>query len=67
MLAAIDNESNIVLLTQLGGGVFGNPDEWIHDAIRRALNLVSETGLDVRLVSYGPPSQTLRNLAREFE
>ena len=71
MLAAIENArsgtSNIVLLTQLGGGAFGNRDEWIHDAIRRALKLVSHADLDVRLVSYGDPSRTLLKLARDFE
>jgi hypothetical protein len=30
--------SNIVLLTQLGGSAFGNDDDWIHAAMRRALS-----------------------------
>jgi len=42
-----------VLLTRLGGGAFGNPDDWIDDAIRRGLAGVVSDGLDVRLVSYG--------------
>lgn len=58
--------SNTVLLTQLGGGAFGNRDEWIHTAMRRALKSVSSFGLDVKLVSYGQPSRILLDLAQEF-
>ena len=52
-----------MLLTLLGGGAFGNAPEWIHTAIRRALDKAQGYGLDVRLVSYGPPSAELRALA----
>lgn len=52
--------SNIVLLTLLGGGAFGNAPQWIHSAIQRALQTAQGHGLDVRLVSYGPPSAQLR-------
>ena len=44
---------NRVFLTLVGGGVFGNPLEWILDAIAHGLSLVSDHGLDVRIVSYG--------------
>ena len=54
--------SNIVLLTLLGGGAFGNAPEWIHTAIGRALESTRGHGLDVRLVSYGPPSVSLQAL-----
>lgn len=54
--------SNIVLLTMLGGGAFGNAPEWIFTAIRRALHMARGQGLDVRLVSYGPPSAEMRAL-----
>jgi hypothetical protein len=57
MAAAILNAkrgvSNIVLLTQLGGGAFGNHDDWIYAATRRSLEKVREFDLEVRLVSYG--------------
>jgi hypothetical protein len=39
-----------VLLTRVGGGVFGNDDRWINDAIARALELVKDAGLKVDLV-----------------
>ena len=54
--------SNIVLLTLLGGGAFGNAPEWIHTAIQRAISKTLGHGLDVRVVSYGPPSAELRAL-----
>jgi len=70
LYAAIGNAqrgvSNIVLLTRLGGGAFRNDDEWIQGAMRRALRLVSDVDLDVRLVSYGEPSADALALAREF-
>lgn len=59
LLAAVLNArrgaSNTVLLTRLGGGAFGNEDEWIDNAMRRALNKVQTVDLDVRLVSFGAP------------
>jgi len=32
--------ANIVLLTRVGGGAFGNADEWIDDAIVRAVAII---------------------------
>ena len=58
--------SNVVLLTSLGGGAFGNDDSWIHAAMRGALEKMSETDLNVKLVSYGEPSKALRQMAKEF-
>jgi hypothetical protein len=70
MLAAVLNKqrgaSNVVLLTFLGGGAFGNEDDWIYAAIRRALKKTSGFGLDVRLVSYGTPSGDILQLAKDF-
>lgn len=69
MLAAVINArrgaSNIVLLTLLGGGAFGNAPEWIHAAIKRAVEKVQGFDLDVRLVSYGRPSIQTRELVKE--
>lgn len=56
--------SNIVLLTLLGGGAFGNTPEWIHAAIQRALSKTQGYGLDVRLVSYGQPSAQLQTFLK---
>jgi hypothetical protein len=67
VLNAERGASNVVFLTRLGGGAFGNDDDWIHYAIRNALQMVRGTGLDVRLVSYGPPTATVAQLVKEFE
>jgi hypothetical protein len=58
--------SDKVLLTLVGGGAFGNEDEWIFPAIRRALDLASHLPLDVRIVSYGPPTTRLRAFIDDF-
>jgi hypothetical protein len=55
-----------VLLTFLGGGAFGNDDEWILSAMRRALTAVASFNLDVRIVSYGAPTSAVLRLAEEF-
>ncbi len=70
MLVAVLNAqrgaSNVVLLTQLGGGAFGNRDDWIHAAIRRALEMMRGVNLDIRLVSYGKPSRAIVLMAKHF-
>lgn len=61
VLNSVRGGSNRVLLTRLGGGAFGNADDWIDGALLRALRLVGERDLDIMIVSYGPPSLALRN------
>jgi hypothetical protein len=58
--------SSVVLLTQLGGGAFGNHDAWIRGALRRAIEMMSAFALDVKLVSYGAPSRAITQMARDF-
>jgi hypothetical protein len=66
MLNAQRGASNIVLLTRLGGGAFGSADRWIDAAMRRALEMMLEFALDVRLVSFGAPSPAILKMARDF-
>lgn len=70
MFAAVLNAqrgaSNVVLLTQLGGGAFGNHDNWIHAAMQRALEMMSSFELDVKIMSYGTPSQAILQMAAHF-
>ncbi len=66
VLNAQRGASNVVLLTQLGGGAFGNHDDWIHAAMRRALEMMSGFALDVRLVSYGTPLRAIQQMAGDF-
>jgi hypothetical protein len=58
--------SNIVLLTLLGGGAFGNCEDWILAVVRRALELASGSDIDVRIVSYGTPRESLLRLVENF-
>lgn len=67
VLNARSNGSNIVLLTRLGGGAFGNEDEWIDVAMWRALRAVSSVGLDVRLVSYDRADSLMLKMAEVFQ
>jgi hypothetical protein len=66
VLNAQRGASKVVFLTFLGGGVFGNDEQWIHAAIRRALRLMAGFELDVRFVSYGAPSRAVVQLAEEW-
>ena len=45
--------SNVVYLTFLGGGVFGNAEVWITEAVRLACVKMASFNLDVRVVQYG--------------
>jgi hypothetical protein len=66
VLNAQRGASNVVFLTLLGGGAFGNHGRWIHAAMRRALELATTFDLDVRLVSYGTPSKEMIAIAEEI-
>jgi hypothetical protein len=71
LLAAVEQSlaggSNIVLLTRVGGGAFGNDDEWIDNAIVRALAVVEHAGLDIRLVGHGCVHPSSRAIAERFD
>jgi protein-tyrosine phosphatase len=70
LLAAVLNArrgaSNVVLLTRLGGGAFGNDDSWIAAAMKRALSRLKDTDLDVRLVSFNAVPASMHTLEKEF-
>jgi hypothetical protein len=66
VLNAKRGASNVVLLTFLGGGAFGNDDEWILGAMRRGLEQISAFDLEARIVCYRAASQTVLGLAKEF-
>lgn len=67
VLNARRGASKVVLLTLLGGGAFGNEQEWILSASRRSLELVSLFDIDARIVSYGAPSPAVLAIAKDFE
>ena len=62
--AAYLNKS--VYLTLLGGGAFGNDQEWILDAIRRAAELYNRFDLDVKIVSFRHSNPAIRRLCEEL-
>jgi len=66
VLNAKQTESNLIYLTLLGGGAFGNPISWVSDAILRTLELARDYDLDVRIVSYGPPPKEVSRLVKVF-
>jgi len=70
LLEGVRNEasggSNVVFLTRLGGGAFGNENDWIHGAIERALQLFRNSPLDVRIVTYQEPSSSLTKVVQRF-
>lgn len=66
VLNARRGASNIVLLTCLGGGAFGNEDRWINAAMRRALEKANDFDLDIRVVSYDPISSAMLALEMAF-
>jgi len=67
VLNAQRGASNVVLLTLLGGGAFGNEEECINTAMRRALKMMSRFELDVRVVSYGTPSPAIVQTAKHSD
>lgn len=64
VLNAQRKSSNVVFLTLLGGGAFGNDTAWILGALARSLDIVKDINLNVRLVSYGAPPSELVRLAQ---
>lgn len=71
LLSAVEQslagKSNIVLLTRVGGGAFGNDDAWIDDAIARAVEIVEHAELDIRQVGYGHIHPSSRAIAERFD
>ena len=44
------NKSNVVYLTLVGGGAFGNELHWIYESLQKAIRKFKNTPLDVRVV-----------------
>ncbi|TWU42217.1 hypothetical protein [Novipirellula artificiosorum] len=55
-----------LFLTLLGGGAFGNPEQWIVDALERACQKHHDSGLDVVIVSHGSSKPLVANLVRQI-
>ena len=70
LLAAVEQArgggSNTVLLTRLGGSAFGNGDHWIDTAIERAMGIVGDAGLDIRIVAHGQAHPEVRAIVDRY-
>lgn len=66
LAAAVINASQTgnksVFLTLLGGGAFGNDQQWIVDAILRACRLFHSRDLDVRVVSFRSSNSAVQKI-----
>jgi hypothetical protein len=66
MLNAPESGNRTVYLTLVGGGVFGNRQPWIIDAIDRACRSVADAGLDVAVVSHRASNPAVAALVQGF-
>lgn len=67
ILNMIKYNSNIVYLTLIGGGAFGNEENWILDSMKKALIKFSNTPLDIRIVSYGYSNPNVTKMIQELK
>lgn len=63
---ASNGGSNTVLLTRIGGGVLRNGDDWIDDAIERAMGIVQDAGLDIVHVAHGHVSPGIEAIVDRY-
>lgn len=59
--------NNKVFLTLVGGGAFGNLNDWIFNAITKSVIKFSNTPLDIRIVSYGNSNLEVRELVKSLK
>ena len=67
VLNASKSGNKSAYLTLLGGGAFGNDQEWILDAIRRACTLYQKRDLDVKIVSFRSSNAAVIQIARTIQ
>ena len=54
--------NNKVFLTLVGGGAFGNDEDWIRTAILNSIIKFKNIPLDIKIVNYGESNLMVRNL-----
>jgi hypothetical protein len=62
ILNYLKTENNLLFLTLVGGGVFGNDVKWIVDAISKSINLFKDIDLKINIVSYGKSNTNIEKL-----
>ena len=58
--------TNTVLLTQVGGGAFGNSRLWLETATRREFEKFKNEEVDLPIVCYGGPDYWIEDMIEEF-
>jgi hypothetical protein len=66
ILNAAKTGNSSVYLTMLGGGAFGNDQEWILDAIREACLSFQHKDLEVKIVSFRRSNPDVKKLALDI-
>ncbi|MCP4509677.1 MAG: hypothetical protein GY826_25150 [Fuerstiella sp.] len=66
VLNSVRTDNNKVYLTLLGGGAFGNREDWILSAIQRVLREYRDADLDVMIVSYGSSSSRIQEMIQAW-
>lgn len=61
-----NNDSNVVYLTFVGGGAFGNEEHWIFESIEKVIHKFKNVPLDVRFVSYKWSNRSLQRWMKEM-
>lgn len=66
--AILNEESNDLYLTFLGGGAFGNKKEWILSAIEKNLEKYKNYNLNVRIINYSMiPDMDIKELVDKYK
>ena len=61
------NHSNVVYLTLVGGGAFGNHQDWIIESIEKVLQKFANVPLDIRFVSHSKTNPNLTQMIQNFK
>lgn len=61
-----NNNSNLVYLTLVGGGAFGNKESWIMKSIQKAVKKFKNVPLDIRIVRYRRTHSDFNQYFRDF-
>ena len=60
------NNSDLVYLTLVGGGVFGNEEYWILESMQKAIEKFKNVPLNIKIVNYGTPNLNLKKYFEEI-
>lgn len=66
ILNMLNNNSNKVFLTLIGGGAFGNEEHWILDSLQKTIRKFKNVPLDIKIVSYGRSNPNLVKCINEI-